>query len=177
MIPEFSGTAKKVAHVNVVTVGSNKHSDMFSLMRPFSKEETAYMQAYVEDIYDEFVQLVAKGRDMTPEAVDNIAQGRVWTGSDAVNIGLVDEIGTLQDAVYYAASLGGLVSESDYSVISYPKPMNMFDMLLASFGQKNNEDYVLSGTPFECLGEELRKMTSASPTQVYATMPYCIDIQ
>lgn len=177
MIPEFSGTAKKVAHVNVVTVGSNKHSDMFSLMRPFSKEETAYMQAYVEDIYDEFVQLVAKGRDMTPEAVDNIAQGRVWTGSDAVNIGLVDEIGTLQDAVYYAASLGGFVSESDYSVISYPKPMNMFDMLLASFGQKNNEDYVLSGTPFECLGEELRKMTSASPTQVYATIPYCIDIQ
>ena len=177
MIPEFSGTAKKVAHVNVVTVGSNRHSDMFSLMRPFSKEETDYMQAYVESIYEEFVNLVAKGRDMTPEAVDEIAQGRVWTGADAVGIGLVDEIGTLQDAVCYAASLAGLVSEDDYSVISYPKPMNMFDMILASFGPKNTEDYVLSGTPFESLGEELRKMNSSKPTRVYATMPYSIEIQ
>ena len=78
LIPEFSKTVKDVAHVNVVTVGSNKHSDMFSLVRPFDGEETAYLQAYVEDIYTQFVNMVAEGRDMTPEAVDEIAWSRSW---------------------------------------------------------------------------------------------------
>ena len=134
LIPEFSKTVKDVAHVNVVTVGSNKHSDMFSLVRPFDGEETAYLQAYVEDIYTQFVNMVAEGRDMTPEAVDEIAQGRVWTGAEALGIGLVDEIGTLGDAVAYAASLAGLVSESDYQVAAFPRPLTAMEQIMEMMG-------------------------------------------
>ena len=106
-IPEFSKTVKDIAKVNIVPVNSHKHSDMVSLMRPFNEEETRLMQDYVDDIYTNFVNIVAEGRDMTYEAVDEIAQGRVWTGADALKIGLVDEIGTLEDAIAYAASMGG----------------------------------------------------------------------
>ena len=177
MIPEFSAAAKNIAHVNVVSVGSNKHSDMFSLMRPFDKEEIAYMQASVEDIYSSFVSLVSEGRGMSEEAVDEIAQGRVWAGSDALRIGLVDEIGTLQDAVNYAASEAGLISESDYTVVAYPKPMTFAEQLMEAFGQGSKEPNVLSGTPFEGIGKVLSDIKKNSRGTVLAAMPYDIEIR
>ena len=177
MIPEFSAAAKNIAHVNVVSVGSNKHSDMFSLMRPFDKEEIAYMQASVEDIYSSFVSLVSEGRGMSEEAVDEIAQGRVWAGSDALRIGLVDEIGTLQDAVNYAASEAGLISESDYTVVAYPKPMTVAEQLMEAFGQGSKEPNVLSGTPFEGIGKVLSDIKKNNRGTVLAAMPYDIEIR
>ena len=86
LIPEFSKTVGKVG-VNFVTVGSNKHSDMFSLMRPFDAEETASLQLYVDDIYGRFVGLVAEGRSLETQKVDDMAQGRVWVGTDAPGSG------------------------------------------------------------------------------------------
>jgi protease-4 len=179
LIPEFSKTAKDVAHVNVVTVGSNKHSDMLSLMRPFDAEETAYLQAYVEDIYTQFVNLVAEGRDMTPEAVDEIAQGRVWTGMDALGIGLVDEIGTLRDAVDYAASLAGLVSESDYSIAAYPRPLTAMEQLMEAMGQSKRDKSILTGTPFAAIGRTLEKVGKHADQagKAFAAMPYSIEIR
>lgn len=177
MIPEFSSTAKNIAHVNVVSVGSNKHSDMFSLMRPFDKDELAYMQESVEDIYSHFVSLVADGRGMTEEAVDEIAQGRVWAGSDALGIGLVDEIGTLQDAVSYAAAEAGYISESDYTVVAYPKPMTFAEQLLEAIGQSKREENVLSGTPFEGIGKALSDIKKNSKGTVFAAMPHNIEIR
>ncbi|MBR1706286.1 MAG: signal peptide peptidase SppA [Bacteroidales bacterium] len=177
MIPEFSKTAKDLAHVNVVTIGTHKHSDMFSLMRPFDAAETAYMQASVEDIYNQFVTLVSEGRGMTPERVDEIAQGRVWAGSDALGIGLVDEIGTLRDAVSFAASEAGLFSGDDYAVVGYPKPKSTWEQLLAMFGQGTDEESILSGTPFAGMATALRSLRQGAPTQVYAQMPYTIDIR
>ena len=95
LIPEFSKTIGKVG-VNLVTVGSNKHSDMYSLTRPFDAEETASMQMYVDDVYERFVGLVAEGRSLETQKVDDMAQGRVWVGTDALGLGLVDEIGGLR---------------------------------------------------------------------------------
>ena len=109
MIPEFSKVTKKVG-VGVESVSTHKHSDMYSLMRPFDKAELDYMQASVEDIYEMFVNLVAQSRGLEPARVDEIAQGRVWAGSDALTIGLVDEMGTLEDAITYAAALADLTS-------------------------------------------------------------------
>ena len=77
---------------------------MLSGMRALNPQEVAYMQASVEDIYTRFTEIVSNGRGMTVEAVDNIAQGRVWTGAEALGIGLVDEIGTLEDAIKYAVT-------------------------------------------------------------------------
>ncbi|MBO6247551.1 MAG: signal peptide peptidase SppA, partial [Bacteroidales bacterium] len=116
-IPEFGKTVKNLAHVNVVPVNSHKHSDMISLMRPFDETETRLMQEYVDDIYTNFVNIVAEGRDMTYEAVDEIAQGRVWTGADALKLGLVDEIGSLEDAITYATSMGGDSDVASWDIV------------------------------------------------------------
>lgn len=176
MIPEFSKVTKKVG-VNVEYVGSNAHSDMYSLMRPFDKEELAYQQASVEDIYERFVNLVAEGRRMEPARVDEIAQGRVWTGADALEIGLVDEIGTLNDAVAYAASLAGFTSSDEYTVTGFPQPRTMLEEFMTSFGSSQDQPYVLTGTPFEALGHEVLSLQQGKPTSVWARMPYTIEIK
>lgn len=176
MIPEFSKVTKKLG-VKVETVGSNKHSDMFSLMRPFDNTELAYMQASVEDIYESFVNLVAEGRGLEPARVDAIAQGRVWMGSDALDISLVDEIGTLEDAVAYAAGLAGLYSSDEYRVVSFPKPLTVAEQILASLGQSIEEPSILSGTPFKSMEGCVKKITASQPTEVYARMPYDLMIR
>ncbi|MCR5561120.1 MAG: signal peptide peptidase SppA [Bacteroidales bacterium] len=158
MIPEFSKVAKKVG-VGIETIGSNKHSDMLSLMRPFDAEETAYMQASVEDIYELFVNLVATSRGLSVERVDEIAQGRVWAATDALQIGLVDEIGTLDDAISYAAALADLTSSDDYSVVGYPTPPNFMQQLLEQLGAGSD-------------GDDISAFLSYQPGQFYARIPY-----
>ena len=175
MIPEFSGTMRKFG-VNFVSVGSNKHSDMYALNRPFDAAELAYMQANVEDIYDRFVTMVAENRGMTVPEVDAIAQGRVWAGTDALGIKIVDEIGTLEDAVAYAASLAGFGSPSEYKIKESPKPLTFAEQFMLSL---NGDDTptILSGTPFEAMADILRALDSDRPTQVYARLPYDIEVK
>jgi protease-4 len=176
MIPEFSKTAGKVG-VNLVTVGSNKHSDMYSLMRPFDAEETASMQVYVDDVYGRFVGLVAEGRSLETQQVDDMAQGRVWVGADALGLGLVDEIGGLREAVDYAASLAGFVSKGDYHVVTYPAQLSQTEQLLDMLSGGKEAPSILSGTPFESLGRTLGDLRDNKPTQVYARLPYDIQIR
>lgn len=175
MIPEFSKVSRKLG-VTVETVGSNKHSDMYSLMRPFDAAELKYMQASIEDIYETFVNLVADGRGMQPAAVDAIAQGRVWIGSNALEIGLVDEIGTLKDAVAYAASLAGLTME-EVRTVACPKPLTVFEQIMETLGQGTDAPSILSGTPFEGMESALSDMMSHKPGVVLARLPYAFDIQ
>ena len=176
MIPDFSGTAEKVFHVGVTNVGSSRHSDMYSLTRPLDAEETAYMQRSVDDIYEAFLENVSAGRGMDKAEIDEIAQGRVWTGSDALKIGLVDEIGTLADAVRYAAIAAG-DAESDLStweVAAYPKPMTTLDIILENLTGSTD---ALAGTPFESVGRAFRSWDAASTGKVYARMPYIMEIK
>ncbi len=185
-IPEFGKTVKNIAHVNVVPVNSHKHSDMISLMRPFDEEETRLMQEYVDDIYTNFVNIVADGRDMTYEAVDEIAQGRVWTGADALKIGLVDEIGTLEDAIAYAASMGGDPDVASWNVVGYPKPLTMMQQMMRQFGSKGADpeeivENVLEGTPFEGIAKSLldwqRTWTKGNGQLVFARLPFEFEIK
>ena len=176
MIPDFSGTAEKVFHVGVTNVGSSRHSDMYSLTRPFDAEETAYMQRSVDDIYEAFLENVSAGRGMDKAEIDEIAQGRVWTGSDALKIGLVDEIGTLADAVRYAAIAAG-DTEADlgtWEVAAYPKPMTTLDIILENLTGSTD---ALAGTPFESVGRAFRSWDAASTGKVYARMPYIMEIK
>lgn len=176
MIPDFSGTAEKVFHVGVTNVGSSRHSDMYSLTRPLDAEETAYMQRSVDDIYEAFLENVSAGRGMDKAEIDEIAQGRVWTGSDALKIGLVDEIGTLADAVRYAAIAAG-DAESDLStwnIAAYPKPMTTLDIILENLTGSTD---ALAGTPFESVGRAFRSWDSTSTGKVYARMPYIMEIK
>ncbi len=173
MIPDISGTLKNKVHVNITPVNSNRHGDMYNMMRPLDKAELAYMQASVDNIYTKFTSIVAEGRDMTVEAVDNIAQGRVWTGAEALGIGLVDEIGTLEDAINYAA-LTIDESAGNVQIVEYPKPQTTLDMLLESLGGGEN---VFAGTPLENVAEAFMGWTSAESGKVYARLPYEISIR
>ena len=124
MIPDFSKTVEDKLHIGMTSVNSNRHADMYGMMRPLTASETAYMQASVEKIYDKFTSLVADGRDMTVAKVDEIAQGRVWSGAEALDINLVDQIGTIEDAINWAAlSIEGVSRIADVEVVGYPKPL------------------------------------------------------
>ena len=108
MMPQAKELIENKLLLNFETVSTNKHSDMGSVVRPVTEEEKEYMQKGIEKVYSEFVNKVADGRRMTFEGVDEIAQGRVWSGADAIKIGLVDELGGLTDAINEAARLANI---------------------------------------------------------------------
>lgn len=175
MIPDIGGVVKNTLHVNITPVNSNSHSDMYSMMRPLDQKELDYMQASVENIYDKFTALVSEGRGMTVSRVDEIAQGRVWTGADALGIGLVDEIGTIEDAINYAAlSIDGVTGVQDVQVVGYPKPMSSMEMLLESLTGESN---IFAGTPFEGIAEAFQEFGKQDIGKVYARMPYAITVE
>ena len=184
-IPEFGKTLKDVVHVNMTPVKSHKHSDMLSLTRPFDAEETEAMQKYVDDIYTSFVSIVAEGRNMTYEAVDEIAQGRVWTGKDALKIGLVDEIGTLEDALRYTATAAGDSDLDNWNVVSYPKPLSFMEQMMQQLGKGKDQEEAMvnafTGTPFEYVAKTLlewqKTWTKGNGDLVFARMPFEIDIR
>ena len=175
MIPDISNVIEDKLHVNITPVNSNKHSDMMSMMRPLDKAETDYMQASVERIYEKFTTLVAEGRDMTVEGVDAIAQGRVWTGADALEIGLVDEIGTIEDAINYAAlCIDGVSSLDEVKVEAYPKPMTAMETLLETL---TGDTSIFADTPLENVEEAFKNWNASESGKVYARLPYEISIR
>ena len=175
MIPDIGGTIKNKLHVTVTPVKSNEHADMLGMMRPLTPKEEAYMQASVERIYTKFTSIVAEGRDMTVEAVDEIAQGRVWTGAEALEIGLVDEIGTLEDAIEYAAmSIEGVTSVSDVQVAAYPKPKTTLETLLESL---TGTESAFAGTPLESVEQAFLSWDASQAGKVYARIPYEIVVR
>ena len=175
MIPDISGTLKDKVHVNITPVNSNKHADMYGMMRPLDQAELDYMQASVENIYEKFTGLVAEGRDMTVPAVDEIAQGRVWTGAEALEIGLVDEIGTIEDAIIYAAfCIDGVQSLNDVQITAYPKPLTTMELLLESFG---GGESVFAGTAFEGIETAFKNWSASESGKVYARLPYEFSIR
>ena len=182
MIPDLSKTMKDVAHVTYTPVNSNKHSDIMSLMRPLDAEETAYMQASVERIYDRFVSLVAEGRNLTYDFVDNIAQGRVWTGQDALAIHLVDEIGTLEDAIKWAAEAAGeSLEEADlkhWNVVAYPKQPTAMEQMMEMLGNKPSGEEIFAGTPLAPAAKALLDwadgLKDGNRSVMVARMPYDI---
>ena len=126
LVPSFGRAVRKNLHVNLVNVGTNAHSGMGTGVQPLSDEEVAWYQEEIEGIYDTFVGVVAEGRSLSKEAVDEIAQGRVWSGKDALGIGLADEKGTLLDAIAYTADL---VKLSNYRIACYPEKLSFFDQI------------------------------------------------
>jgi protease-4 len=114
LVPIIEGTLQK-AGITVDAVTTNRFSDFGNLARPFREDEKALFQAYIERGYDLFVTRCAEGRGMTKEEINAIGQGRVWTGEQAKEIGLVDELGGIESAVESAAALAGL---TDYRIVN-----------------------------------------------------------
>ena len=137
MIPDATGLLVDKLGLHFDVVKTNETSDFGAMGRAFSPAESAAMQAYVERGYQLFLQRVAAGRKMTVEQVDSIAQGRVWTGRQALSLGLVDRLGTLDDAISEAARRAKL---TDYALESYPAPAPWYD----DFLEKQKSEYMES---------------------------------
>ena len=175
MTPDFQKTVNDKLHVNITAVNSNKHADMYSMMRPLDKQETELMQASVEHIYDRFLNIVAEGRKMSTEDVDAIAQGRVWTGAQALEIGLVDAIGTLDEAIMYTAMMiDGENGLNDIQVVEYPKPLTTVEMLTSLLA---GEDLLEVAEPLKSIHSAFRSWNESQSGKFYARLPYAIEIK
>ncbi|HSD89520.1 MAG TPA: signal peptide peptidase SppA, partial [Kofleriaceae bacterium] len=118
--------------VNTFPMGRGKHATLMSSFKPWTEDEKAIMRAHMEAVYTTFVARVAAGRKKTPEQIQPIAQGRVWTGAKAKELGLVDEIGGLDAAIAEARKLAKLDDTTALEV--YPPPPTLRDVL-AGWGQ------------------------------------------
>ncbi|MCQ2151980.1 MAG: signal peptide peptidase SppA [Bacteroidales bacterium] len=166
LLPSFGNALRKNLHLNVETVSTNSHGALVDGFNPLDAQEVAWMQNMIENTYTEFTGLVADGRGMSREAVDEIAQGRVWAGGNAVTIGLVDEIGTLQDALNYAAAVADL---EKYQLVEYPAPVTAMERLMKMLQGKSASIDVLP-EPFARAAKCLQDVSSIEKPLVEARM-------
>ena len=143
LIPSVGNAIRKNLKVNIETVGTTSHSDMMSGMRKLNDQEVEYIQRQIEKIYDDFTSLVSNGRGMSKDSVDAIGQGRVWSGADAMRIGLVDKQGGIQDAIDYAAQKVGL-SKEDYRLSIYPVAKDVSLLQMLSGGASDDPEETLT---------------------------------
>ncbi len=118
------------------TVGTTSSANEFSLVRPLSPAAEAVLQRRTEAIYDQFKDRVATGRKLDRSIVDTIAQGRVYAGTRALELGLVDRLGDTKDALNAAAKMAGL--DNDYHAVTYPKAKNFFEQLMEDLFEKDD---------------------------------------
>ena len=135
IVPNTKNFLNEKLGVYIETVKTHKHSDIANGYRKLSDDELNVIQNSVEDIYETFITHVSEGRGIPVRKVDEIGQGRVWSGTDALSIGLIDEIGGLEDAIASAADLSAL---EDYRIITLPKKTDMFEEFIESFSAKQN---------------------------------------
>ncbi|MBQ7350857.1 MAG: signal peptide peptidase SppA [Bacteroides sp.] len=172
MIPNFENlmTDKLGLHFDVVK--TNSHADMGSLSRPFNASEKEIMQNYINNGYKLFVKRCADGRGMSVEAIEKIAEGRVWTGEAAKELGLVDELGGLDKALEIAAQKANVEA---YSVINYPGKSSIFDSIL----ENGKKDYI-NGQLAETFGEYYHFMKSIQnlkeADRIQARLPFDLQI-
>lgn len=168
LLPNVKGTLDKLG-VNMETVATNPQALFPSISQPMDENQKQVMQSYVDRGYDQFVTRVAIGRKMTKAAVLKIAEGRVWDARTAVKIGLVDKIGSLQDAVEWVAAKTG--NTKDYDVAAYPQVEPTFWNMLQLSGITMEELKIAVDTRNEDAVKAylVRRLLSRKPLQ--ARMP------
>eukprot|EP01026_Neomeris_dumetosa_P031117 TRINITY_DN24716_c0_g1_i5.p3 TRINITY_DN24716_c0_g1~~TRINITY_DN24716_c0_g1_i5.p3 ORF type:complete len:223 (-),score=49.98 TRINITY_DN24716_c0_g1_i5:255-923(-) len=125
--------------VSLDEIRLGKNSNALSVFTGFNEEQNQLVNKLIDEVYDDFIQKVALGRNMTVEKVRELAKGRIWTGEDALNNGLVDELGGLQHAILLAKKLADLPLEVNKTVtVPYPPPSPLQE-LLQSIGGSNVE--------------------------------------
>ena len=161
--------------INYAEVKTNRNSVFGASGHPFTPEQLSLLQNNVNRGYMLFKKRVAEGRKMTMEQVENIAQGRVWLGQDAIKLKLVDQLGGLDDAIVKAAKLAKM---NDYETASYPSPLSTWEQLLGSYV---GGDDLLNGKMQAYLGEFYEPFKIINDAKhmdkVQARMPYIIKIK
>lgn len=175
MFPDVSGLLTEKLGVKFDEVKTNRNGTFgATLARPFNEEEMSYLNTYIDRGYKLFRQRVADGRKMSVEEVEKIAQGHVWLGQDAVKIGLVDKLGTLEDAVAEAAALADV---SEYRTKSYPAKKTLLESLTEEIGNDsyiNNKMRALAGEYYEPL---YLLQTMNKQNAIQARIPFSINVK
>ena len=173
MIPNMEKMLENKLGITVDRVKTNDYADLGSITRPLSSAERAIIQAKIESIYDTFLSHVSKGRNISMSKADSIGQGRVWTGEDAKILGLVDQLGGLEDAIDIAAQMAKL---ENYRITNLPKLKNPLEELMEDFGgqitQKLLKSELGNTYPYYKNLEELKNMD-----QLQMRMPIYYNIR
>ncbi len=156
VVPNFGNFMKNKLGVTYDGVKTSTYADMPTTTRALNATEQKFMQAGVDSIYFAFKSRVANGRKKSVEYIDSIAQGRVWTGTDALKVGLVDRIGNLEDAIASAAKMAKL---KDYTLKSYPERKSFFEDILGGYQDKVKEKAIKEEIGLE-QWDALQKMKS-----------------
>jgi len=172
MFPNLEGLLTNKLGLHFDMVKTNKFADMGDMTRAFNADEKAAMQNYINNGYKLFVKRCADGRGMSVEAIERIAEGRVWTGATAKEIGLVDELGGLDKALEIAAEKAEIEA---YSIINYPKESGFFSSLM------NEKDDYINGKMLETLGESYHYLQFVENLKemdrIQARMPFDLRIR
>jgi len=172
LLPNLKEMMNDKIGITTGVVKTNKYADIGSPTRPLTADERKTIQTYVDDVYTTFANNVAEGRNMTYEKVDAIGGGRVWSGVNAMEIGLIDVYGGLEKSIEIAAEMAGL---EDYRITSLPALEDPFTMLMKQFtgGVKARIIQKELGESYELYkkAEEIGKMHG-----IQAIMPYTLDI-
>jgi protease-4 len=161
-------------------VKTGRFADAMTVSRPKTPEEMAVLQRMVDWIYGEFLAKVAEGRNLSPEKVAAIAQGRVWSGADALGHGLVDELGGLDAALAYAAGKAGL--GADYRVVEIPRERELVEAIQELIEKAVPGAARVTAGPLEelrrRLERELRALAACNdPQGVYARLPFTLSVR
>lgn len=156
-------------------VNSNANADIMSGFKSMSPKQVAVVNESVEDIYDQFIGIVAEGRGMNVADVDSVARGRVWSGEDALAVGLVDELGNLEDAIEAAAALAEM---DGYRLRELPDMGDPFEQMIKELTGQAQTSLIEKGlgTDFGIMEHLERFKILASMKGVQARMPFFIDI-
>lgn len=128
----LGGTFEKLG-LGVGTVSHGRLAEIYSPVRPFSPEERARIEERMQATYDTFVEKAAESRKTTPEQIDAVAQGRVWTGRQAKQVGLVDELGGLDRALALAKERAGIAPDTEVELVIYPPRRSLYELVLDPF--------------------------------------------
>jgi protease-4 len=165
-------------------VKTGQYADLFTVTRPKTPQEIGIVQGLVDDDYQKFIQRVSAARKLPADRVNEIAQGRVWSGEDALKIGLVDEIGGLDSALAYAKSKAGLPDNA--KVVEFPAPHELAEELAAAFANQQKPVSLLPrlGGKATPLGREAGQLQGVldslshlnDPMGVYARLPFDLTL-
>ncbi|MEN8929103.1 MAG: signal peptide peptidase SppA [Flavobacteriales bacterium] len=182
MIPNAEKFFENKIGITFDRAKTNEHADLMSFSKPLSQEEYDVIQKEVDRIYDDFISKVSVGRGITKEQVDSIGQGRVWSGQDALDIKLVDEIGGIDEAVAHAAKLANL--EKAYVMDIPAQKKNPLEDIINLLNQGNDEENAKILTETNTLSAEILEHMNTIKTlniqpkdRIQARMPYTITIK
>lgn len=169
MAMNYGKGLKEHLKINTANIGSNTHSTMMNGIDPLNPKEVAFMQGMVEDIYTKFTALVSEGRNLPVEYVDEVGQGRVWTGADAIENKLADEKGGLLDAINYAAIAANL---NNYRVTEYPAAKTQIEQFMEML-KGADATLKVAANPEEAIARIYSNIAQEQQFKVYARHPYC----